>query len=297
MDVVGIDIGGSAIKAAPVGPDGLTGEVIEQPTPASADGVIETCTTLATRLGRPGIRGVGIGAAGLIEPTSGTIAWGPHLPESIPIAAALGASTGLPVFVDHDANVAALAESRLGAARGYGDALVVMLGTGIGGGIVIGGDVYRGRSFAGEIGHVVLDPNGPDCACGGRGCWETFISGTVLDRAAERILGRPNDVPFLGRDLVLAAEAGNQEAIWAIAEMATWLGRGVAELVKVLDPEVVVVGGAPSAVGELLLAPARLELDRLRHGPRSSPPLVASRFGRESAVIGAGLFALENLDD
>jgi glucokinase len=251
---------------------------------------------------------VGVGAAGLVERATGVHVWGPHVPGPSPIGEVVRAATGLPVALDNDSNAAAFAELTVGAARGASDALVVMLGTGIGGGLIMDGSIYRGQGFAGEIGHMVLDPSGPTCECGLRGCWETLVSGSVLDAAATRLAAddpggavarRAGGQSPQGEHLMLAAEEGDPGSLTEWQTAGEWLGRGIAQLTAVLDPEIVVVGGAPSVAGDLLLDPAREILMTTGHGSHLNrhPQVVASRFGRESAVIGAGLQALESFDD
>ncbi len=180
-------------------------------------------------------------------------------------------ATGLPVVVDGDANLAALAEAHLGAGAGYRVVLLVALGTGIGGGLVVEGRVERGRAFLGEIGHMVMDPAGPLCACGRHGCWEALVSGTSLARAARRLAeGDPAGAVARaaagatprGEHLSAAAREGDAAAAAALADAGEWLGRGLANLVAVLDPDVIVVGGAAAAAGEALLGPARATLSR-----------------------------------
>ena len=155
------------------------------------------------------------------------------------------AAIGLPVVVDNDANLAALAEARLGAGRGRRMVLLVALGTGIGGGLVIEGRVERGRGFLGEVGHMVIDPSGPRCGCGRHGCWEALVSGTSLGRAARElaeadpagaVAGLPPVATPPASTSPRAAAAGDPEARSRLAAAGTWLGRGLANLVALLDP-------------------------------------------------------------
>ena len=186
---------------------------------------------------------------------------------------------GLPVVVDNDANCAALAELTTGAAMGTRNAVVMTLGTGIGAGIIADGAVYRGGSFAGEAGHMTMIPDGDPCECGRRGCWETLVSGRRFGAGARRIMKADpsgilativGDAEPSGSYLGIAAAAGDVAARDAVVEAGRWLGRGVANLVAILDPEVVVVGGAAVAVGDVLLAAAREEARPVRGGCRPS---------------------------
>ncbi len=303
---IGIDVGGTSIKAAVVDENATRGGLLQLPTPSSAAELAGSCAQLARELATTGVVAVGVGTAGFADRQTGVHVWGPHVPGPAPIVERIGELTGLPALVDSDTNAAAHAELRHGAAAGYRDGLLVVLGTGIGGGIMIAGEVYRGRGFAGEIGHLVLDPSGPPCACGRCGCWETFVSGPVLDAAASKIAvrnptgavaGAAGDEPPTGKHLMQAAQSGDRDALEAWQRTGTWLGRGIAQLATVLDPEIVVIGGAPSEAGDLLLEPARATFIELRHGPdRGEVPIVPARFGRDSAVIGAAMLALEVFD-
>lgn len=301
---VGIDVGGSTIKAARVDRQGRIEGLVQIPTPDGAATIADLCGYLAADLMADDVAAIGIGSAGYVDRVSGVHVWGPHVAGPAPIVAAVVGTTGRSAVIDNDANAAAFAESRIGAAAGYADALVIMLGTGIGGGLIIDGSVYRGRGFAGELGHLVVDPDGPPCACGRRGCWENFVSGSVLDQEAIRIFGvGPTgdavDAAPAGELLMRAAIGGDADALAVWLRAGEWLGRGIAQLVAVLDPEVVVVGGGPARAGDLLLDPAREVFARERHAGRIRPAtqIVPARFEQNAAVIGAGLQALESIDD
>ncbi len=231
--------------------------------------------------------------------------WGPNVVgRDIPFKELLEARFGLPVVVDNDANLAALAESRIGAGRRHDHVVLVTLGTGIGGGIVIDGDIYRGRSFAGEVGHMLVDVGGPQCTCGQRGCWETFASGRRLDQIARDLVAAdPSGLTAQlaenelagGVHLTEAALQGDAQAVQAVAEMGSWLGIGLASLVVLLDPDVIVVGGGAARAGDLLLQPARDAMIEALEGSsfRTPTPLLAARFGEDAGIVGAGLAAAE----
>lgn len=260
---------------------------------------------LAARLMRPGVAAIGLGAAGLVRWPEGCLVWGPNVAgREIPFRDLLASRFGLPTVVDNDANLAALAESRIGAARGHDHVLLVTLGTGIGGGIVIDGKIYRGQSFAGEVGHMTVDVGGPRCTCGQQGCWETFASGRRLDQMARdetaveptgltaRLAGQRAATGF---HLTEAALQGDIHAGRALQEMGSWLGIGLANLVVILDPEIIVVGGGAARAGDILLDPARRSLlDALEGAVFRLPiPLVAAGLGEEAGMVGAGLAAAE----
>jgi glucokinase len=214
---------------------------------------------------------------------------------------------GLPVVVDNDANCAAVAEHRLGAARGTSEAVILTIGTGIGGGLILRGEVYRGAiGAAAELGHMVIDKDGPRCQgnCPNRGCLEAVASGTALSREAVR-LARERPESALGQALAAGREIvgplitelahdGDDAAREAIAIIGRNLGVGIASYVNIFNPEVVVIGGGVIAAGELLLAPARDEmLARALRPSRDVVRVVAARFGTEAGMIGAATLALE----
>jgi glucokinase len=208
------------------------------------------------------------------------------------------------VAVDNDANVAVLAEHRHGAARGADHAIMLALGTGIGGGLILGGRLYRGaRGFAGELGHMVVDHDGEDCPgdCPGRGCLEVLASGTAIGRAGEVIAAEQPDsalgrraAEITGGLVTEMAHDGDEGAREALARVGARLGAGLTGLVNAFDPEAVVIGGGAVAAGELLLAPARAVV-----AERALPPIaenvriVPAHFGDESGMLGAALIALE----
>ena len=260
---------------------------------------------LAARLISPDVVAIGLGAAGLVRWPEGCLVWGPNVAgREIPFRDLLVSRFGLPTVVDNDANLAALAESRFGAARGYDHVLLVTLGTGIGGGIVIDGKIYRGQSFAGEVGHMTVDVGGPLCTCGQQGCWEAFASGRRLDQMARdeaaaepagltaRLAGQRAATGF---HLTEAALQGDTHAGRALQEMGSWLGIGLANLVVILDPEIIVVGGGAARAGDLLLDPARRSLLEALEGAgfRSPIPLAAAVLVEDAGMVGAGLAAAE----
>lgn len=285
---VGVDVGGTRIKAVRLEEDHVA-ERAEVDTPDRPTDILSTVADLATALGE-GLP-VGVGLAGLVDFDTGTLVWGPHLPgEDVAVARPLRTRLGVDVAVDNDANLAALAESRLGAAVGADPVVMLTLGTGIGMGIVISGRVFRGRGFAGEVGHVTVEPGGEPCACGRRGCWETRVSGGRLDAEARRLLGPGASAP----ELVQAAGADDPPAVAALAEAARWLAVGIEALALVLDPAIVVVGGAAARAGDLLLEPARKRLEGTEGGRhRRSLPLVAGILGADAGAIGAAILAGE----
>jgi glucokinase len=317
--VAGLDLGGTKILGRVLdSADPLTalGD-IRVDTPKGSDAIIDAVVDLVAALGReaagkglPPIEAVGMGAAGLVD-KHGVVSFAPNLPGvvDLDLAGLVRERTGLPVVVDNDANTATVAEHRLGAGDRARNLILVTLGTGIGGGLVLDGKLQRGAAgFAGEPGHMVVDPNGPPCPCGRRGCWERFASGSGLGRLARDAAhagraphivalagGDPDDVR--GEHVTRAADAADAEAIEIMAEFAWWVALGISNLENLLDPEVVVVGGGLAEAGELLLAPTRAAYETLVLGFEHRPPvrIVAAALGQDAGAIGAGLIALDLL--
>ena len=302
MRSVGIDVGGTKILVVCDEP----GRDLRLPTPRGGGLVVDAIAAAVEAVG--GADAVGVGVAGLVD-RAGVLRVGPNLPGVIgfPYRAELEARLRVPVAVDNDATAAMWAELRLGAARGATEAVLVTLGTGIGGGHVTGGVLQRGaHGFAGEPGHMVVDPRGPQCVCGRRGCWERFASGSGLGRLARdaAAAGRAGRVVELaggdpeavrGEHVTQAASEGDRGAIAVLREFGWWVALGIANLVNVLDPEVVVVGGGLAEAGELLLAPVRERFDELVLAPEHRPPvrIVAAELGERAGAIGARLLAQE----
>ena len=257
------------------------------------------------------VEAVGFGIPSLVRPDTGVSVWSNHLPiDDVPFRDLMSERLGLPVVVDNDANVAALAEHRHGAARGADHAVMLALGTGIGGGLVLDGRIYRGAAgFGGELGHMVVDHDGEDCPgdCPGRGCLEVLASGTAIGRAGEAVAAEQPD-STLGRRAAGGGEItgglvtelahdGDEQALAVLAEIGRRLGAGLCGLVNIFDPEVIVIGGGAVAAGELLLAPARgVVAERALPPAREAVRIVPAHFGDESGMLGAALMALEMAD-
>jgi glucokinase len=306
-----VDVGGTKLAAGRVDGDGvLTGQrVVPTPAAATAAELWDVLAGLITDVRRGDERVVGVGCGGPMEPGGVTVsplnvpAW-----RSFPLRDRLGALTGLPVFIDNDANLAALAEHRFGAAKGTTNALMLTIGTGIGGGVIVNGELYRGSSGAGaELGHVVIDQAGPPCQgnCPNRGCVEVLASGTALGRegrlAAEthpdsalgRALAAGEEVD--GRLVTQAALAGDGIAVEAIATIGRRLGVALSSLANIFEPEVIVIGGGVSAAGELLLEPAREELRSRALPPMNETTVAVAALGPDAGMVGAAVMALEGV--
>jgi glucokinase len=251
---------------------------------------------------------VGFGIPALVRPQTGSVMVSNHLPlDGVPFRDLMSERLGLTVRVDNDSNVAMLAEHRAGVARGIDDAVLLALGTGIGGGLLLGGEIYRGAEGAGaELGHIVVNPDGPDCpgACPGRGCLEAYASGNALGRAGTEV-ARANPESALGEVLAAGREVtgglvtelahdGDPLSREVIAEAGRWLGIGIVTLVNVFNPELVIIGGGASAAGDLMLDPAREVLaERALPPNREMVRVVLAHFGSEAGMMGAALLALE----
>jgi glucokinase len=250
---------------------------------------------------------VGVAAAGFVDAAGERVRFAPHLPwRDEEVRQRLEDRFGTRVVLDNDANCAALAEVASGAAAGARQAVVVTMGTGIGGAVVVDGRVVRGHNgMAGEFGHTQVVPGGHPCECGHQGCWEQYSSGNALVRLARSRLGHEPTLleELCGADperltgpmITRAAEDGDLVARQAFASVGDWLGVGLANLVAVLDPEVVVVGGGVSAAGDRLLDPARGALRRalVGAGHRVVPPVRQARYGPEAGAVGAVFLARE----
>jgi glucokinase len=256
------------------------------------------------------VEAVGFGIPALIDQRTGRAVVAVNLPLiDIAFADLMSERLGLPVFVDNDANVAALAEHRAGAAQGYSEAVVLTIGTGIGGGLILNGELYRGAHGAGaELGHMVIQADGPRCQgnCPNRGCVEALASGTALAREAARIARQRPDSRLAravreGREpagplVSELAHDGDAAAISVLELIGTHLGVAIANYVNIFNPEVVVIGGGVIGAGELLLGPARAEVARRALPPsRDEVRIVTARFGVEAGMIGAGALALDAL--
>lgn len=309
---LGVDIGGTNVKTALVGVDGavLSFESNEWSGGPPADAVDTAVASARTRMSETGLGPVACGCAcaGLIDSAEGIVRYSPNLPEwcDVELSAMLSCELGLPVVLENDANAAAYAEFEVGAGRGARTMVMLTLGTGIGGGIVIDGRLYRGgHGMAGEIGHITVDRDGPTCACGSRGCLERLANAEAVVARAEELLGAGRDStlrkksaarPLKAVDVGLAASEGDEVAVEALASVGRALGVGLANVSQILDPDVIVIGGGVIAAGEPLLRPAREELEaRLSGYEFRGPGVVPAALGESAGVVGAALLAREAL--
>ena len=310
-EAIGIDVGGTKINAFRVARDGTVAERTSRPTPADDEAAtLSAMVELARSLLTPDVIAIGVGAAGMIDSKEGVLGFAPNLAwRKLPIAERMREALGLPCQVDNDASMAAYGEFRFGAGRGYRHLLLVTVGTGIGGGIVSDGRLFRGANgFAAEIGHIIVEPGGPLCGCGNRGCWEQVAAGRAIDRMGReearehehsilrRLAGGDPDA-VTGELVTQAAKQGDDAAKRILAEVGRRLGQGIAGLVNVLDPQIVVVGGGAIVAGDLLLDPARAAFLDAVEGPEYRPrvPIVPAELGNDAGAVGAAMLALEEL--
>ena len=281
---VGVDIGGTRIKAGLVDADGAVLRQLRVDTPhrgrgsaAVEDAVVQVVSDLLRQPAEhadPLLVGIGVAAAGLVDASTGTVVFAPHFAwRDEPLARRLGERLGRQVLVDNDANAAAWGERLSGAGLGEEDFVLVALGTGIGGARIDQGRIVRGRhGLAGEYGHMRVVPDGRPCECGHRGCWEKYASGAALPEETTRRAG-----------------TGDPVAVAQVAEVGRWLGIGLADLTAALDPGGFVIGGGVSEAGELLLGPAREALAEqlLGRGHRPLPWVRPAQLGAGAGFIGA----------
>lgn len=308
---IGIDIGGTKVAGGVVDQAGRVLALTRADTPATdvtriRDVIVDMIRELASA--QP-VVAVGVGAAGWVDADRATVSFAPHLAwRDEPLRDRLAGAVDLPVVVENDANAAAWAEYRFGAGGGTArpgaaDPMVlVAVGTGIGGGIVLGGELVRGaHGYAGEPGHQVVVPDGHPCSCGRRGCLEQYASGAALVRfvragaaadpvaaaALRELAGDPDQLT--GPLVATAARAGDKLARDGFDQVGRWLGIGLADLVQVLDPALLVIGGGVAEAGELLLAPARESYrDALaRRGALPAAEIRPARLGTAAGVVGA----------
>jgi glucokinase len=301
---IGVDIGGTKVLGGVVDPQGKVLQTSRRPTPANdvaatRDVIVEVVREL---LGQHEVEAVGIGAAGWIDATRSTVLFAPNLAwRNEPLRDYVSAAVDVPVVVENDANVAAWAEFKYGAAEDADDSMVMFtVGTGIGGGIVLGGQLLRGaHGMAAEVGHMLAVPEGQLCGCGRLGCIEQYASGNALVRfAREGAMTAPSslikmangDLQALDGPMVTtAAKEGDSVAIEAFGQIGYWLAQGVADLVQLLDPQVIVIGGGVIEAGDLLMKPLRSAYtDALtQRGKLPVADLRPAEMGNEAGLIGA----------
>jgi len=303
---IGVDIGGTKVAAGVVDTEGKIIARARRDTPSTdPQATQDTIAEVVNELTREhGVEAVGLGAAGFVDADRSMVLFAPNLAwRDEPLRDDVQRRVNLPVVVENDANAAAWAEARFGAGRGQRTVVCVTVGTGIGGGLVLDGRLFRGGfGIAGEVGHLRVVPDGIRCGCGNKGCWEQYASGNALVREArdlaasqsplaQHLLELAGGDPQLitGPLVTKAAKTGDPTAAELLEEVGRWLGAGMASLAAVLDPGCFVVGGGVSEAGDLLLAPAR---DAFRHmlsgrGYRPEPEIRQAELGNDAGLVGA----------
>jgi glucokinase len=316
--ILGVDLGGSKILTAVTNPQGKMLSRDHSITPAQKghEAIIQSILESAHRaleqadVAISELTAIGVGAPGLSNPETGILFTSPHLPgwRDVPLRDIMQERLGKKTFLINDANAAALGEFYFGAARGARNFIYITLSTGIGGGIVIDGKIYGGAiGAAGEVGHMTIDDDGPICNCGNRGCWETLASGTALAREAGHRIKEgvqtsileyaEGDVEKVTAQVIhSAAEQGDGLAKELIARTGYYVGVGLANLINIFNPELIVIGGGLSNIGYMLLEPAfKVAGERAYKEAFQAVRFASAGLGRNSGVLGAAAFALHEL--
>ncbi|MCP9946144.1 ROK family glucokinase [Streptomyces somaliensis] len=302
---IGVDIGGTKIAAGVVDEAGAILDVHKVPTPQTPEGIVDAiCAAVSEASRGHDVEAVGIGAAGYVDDKRATVLFAPNIHwRNEPLKDKVEQRAGLPVVVENDANAAAWGEYRFGAGQGHDDVICVTLGTGLGGGIIIGNKLRRGRfGIAAEFGHIRVVPDGLLCGCGSQGCWEQYASGRALVRyARQRANATPENARILlslgdgtpdgiqGKHVSDAARRGDKVAVDSFRELARWAGAGLADLASLFDPSAFIVGGGVSDEGELVLDPIRRSFRRWLVGGRYRPhaQVLAASLGGDAGLVGA----------
>jgi len=293
--VIGVDVGGTKMNAALVYEDGrLEGPLTRKTKQGSQEEFLAELDDLVEEVHDGRAAALGLGLPSTIDQRAGRVVASVNIPcADLDIRARMTERFGLSVAVDNDANAAAIAEWKVGAGRGVENMVMLTLGTGIGGGLILDGKPFRGATGAGaELGHLVLQYGGPKCTCGGTGHFETVASGQAADAVAKELLGSASG----GAELVVAAGGGDEPAVEALAEIGRRLGAGIASLINIFEPELVVVGGGFGQAGELLIGPAQEVIAREALLPgRDTVRIVPAELGPRAGLVGAGFVAYEAL--
>ncbi len=316
--ILGIDLGGSKILTAVVKPWGDILSSDESATPATEkhevviQSIIDSAHSALTQAGCiiSEISAIGIGAPGISNPEAGILFTSPNLPgwRNVLLRDIIQNKLDKKAFLINDANAAALGELYFGSAQGAHNFIYITLSTGIGGGIVIDGKIYTGAiGTAGEVGHMTIDDNGPLCNCGNKGCWEALASGTALAREAKHRIkegAKTSILKYVGGDaekvtahiIHIAAEQGDKLAKDLIARTGYYVGVGLANLINIFNPELIVIGGGLSNIGDMLLKPAFKEAaERSYKEAFQAVRFASAGLGRNSGVLGAAAFAVQEM--
>lgn len=311
--VVGIDLGGTYIKGALLDIAGtiLVDDSVSTGVAMGHQHVVEQIILLVKTLWAKGqinadqVLGIGIGVPGLPNYDNGKVIFAPNLQwNNVPLGQPLQEALGLPVFLDNDANAAALGEQWCGAGRGAQHMVLITIGTGIGSGLILEGKIYRGADYsAGEIGHITMDPQGPPCNCGRRGCLENFTSATAIQRMAQQAVDEGRDTllrqfpELTAKEVCMSARQGDAIARQIIHKVAFYLGWAIGNLVNTLNPQLVLLGGGVACAGELLFEPIRQRVQECTlEVCVEKVRIEAATLGNKAGSIGAGALVLDGLN-
>lgn len=311
--VIGIDLGGTNIKGALVDGEGAIIAKLETATRANAgpeavagriSGIITDLEAMANDRERR-VPGIGIGVPGQSDQAQGTVIFAPNLHwHNVPLVKYLHRITRLPIFLENDANVAALGEQWRGAGRGSVNMVMITVGTGIGGGLILNGRLYSGTNgSAGEVGHTVIDPDGPQCSCGRRGCLETLTSATAMVRMAQEAIDRGEETDLVrvenleAKDIFMSAEAGDKTAREIVNKAAYFLGIGLGNLINIFNPDTIVIGGGVSKAGDILFKPLRrTAMEQALDAPAAVVRIIPAELGNDAGCIGAAKLVFQAVE-
>lgn len=307
----GIDLGGTTIKAGLVTEDGKILAKKSIPTGAerpSRDIVLDMAYLSKDLIQSQGlaldeVASIGIGSPGTIDTQKGEVVFANNFADfhHVPVASIMKEVVPVPVYLDNDANVAALGESLFGAGKGSANSVLITLGTGLGGGIIIDGKILTGfYAGGGEVGHQVIVADGEPCTCGRRGCWETYSAATALIRMGKKYANEDpssllnqmegGDLALLNaKDVFDALDQGDQAAVKAFQEYCHYLGIGIANMINLFQPEFFIIGGGPSAQGDKLLKPVEAEVKKQVYGGTLHTKIVTAQLGNDAGIIGAAM--------
>ncbi len=308
--VIGLDLGGTNIKGILLDNCGNIYAKTDVATQAKdgpeavvrrMTGMVSDLEEAAKKAGSKAI-GIGVGIPGLPDQQSGLVVFAPNLGwKNVPILKLLTATVTLPVFLENDANVAALGEQWLGAGRGSANMVMITIGTGIGGGLILNGTLFNGASgSAGEIGHTVINPEGPLCSCGRRGCMETYTSATAMIRMAQEAIKQGNKTCLASKDkiealdIVVAARDGDKIAAGIVNSAAYYLGVGAANIINLLSPDTIVIGGGVSGAGDILFKPLERSIRQWSlEAAYEAVKVVPAQLGNTAGCVGAARLVLQ----
>lgn len=303
---IGVDIGGTKIAVGVVDEEGSILQTVTVETPPTPEGVVDAISSAVRDVcaNDREVEAVGMGAAGYVDDKRAMVMFAPNIGwREETLKDKVEQRVGMPVVVENDANAAAWGEYRFGAGQGHDEVVCITLGTGLGGGIIIGGRLHRGRfGVAGEFGHIRVVPDGLLCGCGSQGCWEQYASGRALVRyARQRAAAAPDNATHLlslgdgtaegieGLHVSQAAKVGDPVAVDSFRELARWVGAGLADLASLFDPSAFIIGGGVSDAGDVVLGPIRKSFRRWLVGGRYRPhaQVLVAQLGGRAGLVGA----------